>query len=109
MTRSDLSRRKAAIFKALGHPTRLEIVEALARREYCVCEFVDMVPGSQATTSKHLEVLLDAGIVARRRDGVRMIYALALPCVLDAIPCIEKAFAGGCCAATGARRKKVTT
>ena len=109
MNPSDVSRRKAAIFKALGHPTRLEIVEALARREHCVCELVDMVPGSQATTSKHLEVLLDAGIVERRRDGVKMIYRLALPCVLDAIPCIEKALAGGCCAAPRARRKKVPT
>jgi len=109
VNRSELSRRKAAIFKALGHPTRLEMVEALARREHCVCEFVDMVPGSQATTSKHLEVLLDAGIVERRRDGVRMLYSLALPCVLEAIPCIEKAFAGGCRAAPRARRKKVST
>ena len=109
MNRSDLARRKAAIFKALGHPTRLEIVEALARREHCVCELVEMVPGSQATTSKHLEVLLEAGIVERRREGVRMIYALALPCVLDAIPCIEKAFAGGRCASPRARRKKMPT
>jgi len=107
--RTDISRRKAAIFKALGHPTRLEIVEALARREHCVCELVAMVPGSQATTSRHLEVLLKTGIVERRRDGVRMIYALALPCVLKAIPCIEKAFAGGRCAAPRARRKKVPT
>ena len=94
MTRSELSRRKAAIFKALGHPTRLEIVEALARREHCVCELVAMRPGSQATTSKHLDVLLAAGIVERRRKGVRMLYRLALPCVLKAIPCIEKALGG---------------
>ncbi len=93
MTRSELSRRKAAIFKALGHPTRLEIVEALARREHCVCELVAMRPGSQATTSKHLDVLLAAGIVERRREGVRMVYRLALPCVLKAIPCIEAAIA----------------
>ncbi|MHC4249295.1 MAG: ArsR/SmtB family transcription factor [Planctomycetota bacterium] len=91
MGRCELSRRKAAVFKALGHPTRLEIVEKLALREHCVCELVAVLPGSQATTSKHLEVLLGAGIVERNRDGVRMVYSLALPCVLKAIPCIEEA------------------
>ncbi len=91
MRKSELTRRKAGVFKALGHPTRLEIVEALARREHCVCELVSMLPGSQATTSKHLDVLLRAGIVRRRRDGVKMIYELALPCVLKAIPCVEAA------------------
>jgi len=106
--RSDITRRKAAIFKALGHPTRLEIVESLARREHCVCELVAMLPGSQATTSRHLEVLLEAGMVERRRDGVRMIYALALPCVLDAIPCIEAAFAGKACGRRAAGRAKPT-
>lgn len=89
MNRSELSRRKAAVFKALGHPTRLATVEALAERERCVCDLVAMLPGSQATMSKHLEVLLEAGIVERRREGVRMVYRLALPCVLKAIPCIE--------------------
>ncbi|MHC5054892.1 MAG: ArsR/SmtB family transcription factor [Planctomycetota bacterium] len=114
MGRAELSRRKAAIFKALGHPTRLEIVEALARREHCVCELVAMLPGSQATTSRHLEVLLREGMVERRRDGVRMLYTLALPCVLKAIPCIERALGGGARAKRrphrpGARREKVPT
>lgn len=108
MTRRSRARRKADIFKALGHPTRLAMVEALARREHCVCELVAMQPGSQATTSKHLEVLLKAGIVSRRRDGVRMMYALALPCVLDAIPCIEAALEGKPCASKSVRRARAS-
>ena len=82
---------RAGIFKALGHPTRLTLVQALAARPHCVCELVELVPGSQATTSRHLEVLLRAGVVRRRREGVKMIYELALPCILGAMPCVNRA------------------
>ena len=82
---------KAEIFKALGHPARLLMVEALAKRPHCVCELVEMLPGTQATTSRHLDVLLKAGVVRRHKEGVRMIYELALPCLLKAVPCVTEA------------------
>jgi ArsR family transcriptional regulator len=87
----ELAEAKAGIFKALGHPVRLRMLEALAERPHCVCELVEMVPGAQATTSRHLDVLLRAGIVRRRRDGVRMIYELAMPCLLKTLPCVVEA------------------
>jgi ArsR family transcriptional regulator len=82
---------KARIFKALGHPTRLAIVEMLAEGERCVCEIVPAFDDAQATISRHLDVLLQAGIVRRRRDGVKMIYELAMPCLLDVMPCVVEA------------------
>jgi DNA-binding transcriptional ArsR family regulator len=82
---------KAEIFKALGHPARLRMVQALSLGERCVCELVEMVPGSQATTSRHLDVLLRAGLVSRRRKGVWMIYSLEMPCLLRAMPCVTEA------------------
>ncbi len=87
----ELTSAKAEIFKALGHPARLAMVEALARRPHCVCELVEMVPGTQATTSRHLDVLLKAGVVHRHKEGARMIYELALPCILKAMPCVTEA------------------
>lgn len=86
-----LAQAKAQIFKALGHPVRLMIVEALEKRPHCVCELVEMVPGAQATTSKHLDVLLRAGIVSRTKEGVKMIYELAMPCLLKTLPCVVEA------------------
>jgi len=91
------TRAKARIFKAMGHPTRLFIVELLARGPRCVCEIVDRVPGRQATISRHLAVLVGAGILRRHRKGVRMIYDLALPCLLEALPCVVKALRSGRC------------
>jgi ArsR family transcriptional regulator len=90
-----LAHAKARIFKALGHPTRLSITEMLAERERCVCEIVEEFHDSQATISRHLDVLLRAGIVRRRRDGVKMIYELAMPCLLNAMPCIVEAIREG--------------
>ena len=84
----DVYRRRADVFKALSHPTRLLIVDALSGRKRCVSELVDMVPGTQANTSKHLEVLRQAGIVKRRREGVKMMYELALPCAGQPMPCV---------------------
>lgn len=86
-----LAQAKAEIFKALGHPTRLIMVEALADGGRCVGELADLVPGTQATTSRHLDVLLKAGVVRRRKEGARMIYELALPCLLRAVPCVNEA------------------
>ena len=84
----DVYGRRAEIFKALSHPTRLLIVGALNAGKRCVSELVDMVPGTQANTSKHLEVLRRVGIVKRRREGAKMMYELALPCTGQPMPCI---------------------
>jgi DNA-binding transcriptional ArsR family regulator len=86
---------KARLFKALGHPTRLFLVERLAEGPRCVCELVPLVPGRQATTSRHLAVLVATGVLRRRREGVKMIYELAMPCLLNALPCVMRALRAG--------------
>jgi len=45
---------RARIIKALGHPTRLFLVEELSRGERCVCELTEMVGSDMSTVSKHL-------------------------------------------------------
>ncbi len=80
---------KAKILKAMGHPTRLFIIEELARGEKCVCEFVDIVGHDFSTISKHLSVLKQAGIVADEKRGQQVFYSLKVPCVLNFMGCIE--------------------
>jgi ArsR family transcriptional regulator len=82
---------KSAIFKALGHPTRLYIVERLARREHCVCEFVDAIRADFSTVSKHLAVLKQAGIVADDKRGLQVFYRLKMPCIVRGFGCIDAA------------------
>jgi ArsR family transcriptional regulator, arsenate/arsenite/antimonite-responsive transcriptional repressor len=69
--------RFAAMCKALGHPTRLQIVRLLMGVETCVCgDIVQKLPLAQSTVSQHLKILKDAGLVRGEIDGPRTCYAL---------------------------------
>ena len=65
---------QARIFKALGHPSRLLMVDALRDGEKCVCDLQALVGDDMSTISKHLAVLRDAGVVTRRKQGVNIYY-----------------------------------
>lgn len=62
-----------SIAKALTDEGRLRVVAALADRELCVCEIIELVGLAPSTVSKHLSILRQAGIVESRKDG-RWIY-----------------------------------
>lgn len=68
--------RVADLFRALGDPTRLRIVEALARHELCVCDLAMIVGASQSTVSHSLRALRQMRLVRYRRDGKIAYYAL---------------------------------
>lgn len=80
---------KAKIFKALGHPTRLWIVEKLSGGECCVCEFVNCVEVDFSTISKHLSVLKQAGVIIDDKRGKQVFYRLKCPCIMEFIGCLE--------------------
>ena len=80
---------RAAILKALAHPSRLMMVDELSRGERCVCELTDLVGADISTVSKHLSVLRAAGIVDCDKRGLKVFYRLRVPCVLNFFDCIE--------------------
>lgn len=63
-------------FKALGQPTRLQIIRLLAENDLCVCELTEVLQTSQPRISQHLKVLKDAGIVQESIEGSMRIYHL---------------------------------
>jgi DNA-binding transcriptional ArsR family regulator len=69
----------AEVFKAMGHPTRLQILCLLRGGEICVCHLERIVDRRQAYVSQQLTVLREAGLVATRRDGLQIYYRLAHP------------------------------
>lgn len=73
----------AEVLRALGHPLRLKIVEFLRAGERCVCEIIPAVGAEQSVVSKHLAVLRQAGILEARKEGLRVIYRIRDPAVLD--------------------------
>lgn len=79
---------KATIIKAMAHPTRLLIIEELAKREHCVCELTDMIGADTSTVSKHLTVLKNAGIVTDEKRGQMVFYRMIMPCTLNFLSCL---------------------
>ncbi len=82
-------RNQARILKALAHPTRLFIVEELARGERNVRELTDMIGVEMPTVSRHLSLLRNAGILADDKRGLQVFYRLRVPCVLNFFQCVE--------------------
>lgn len=67
----------AKIFKALGHPTRIKIVEHLVHINTCVCgEIVNIFPFSQSTISQHLKILKESGIVCGEVEGPKTYFCV---------------------------------
>ena len=99
--------RRAGILKALAHPSRLLMVEAMVDGERCVCELKDLVGADISTVSKHLTVLKNAGLVSSEKRGLQVFYSLLSPCVMDFFGCVEsvvEASRKGRCACASARR-----
>jgi len=87
----DLAQR-AKVFKALGHPSRLLMVESLGQGEKCVCELRELVGSDISTISKHLSILKEAGIVQDERRGTSVYYSLRMHCVSSFLGCVRRFF-----------------
>ncbi len=86
-------RLRAGIAQALGNANRLKMLDALAGGEMCVCELVELLACDQSTASKHLALLRGAGLVDDRKEGPRVYYRLACPCLTGFFDCIEQVVA----------------
>ena len=81
---------RAKIIKAMAHPTRLFIVDQLAKSdEKCVCELTEMIGADMSTVSKHLAVLKSAGIIQDEKRGAQVYYRLRVPCATQFFGCVE--------------------
>jgi ArsR family transcriptional regulator len=80
---------RAKIIKAMAHPTRLFIVDALSHRDCCVAELTEQIGADMSTVSKHLSALKNAGIIESRKRGVHVYYRLKTPCVMNFFGCVE--------------------
>ena len=80
----------AEVFKALGHPSRLLIVDVLAGGERCVSDLTQLVGSEASTVSNHLAVLRNVGLVADEKRGQQVFYSLGAPCVTKVFRCLEE-------------------
>ena len=77
------------VFKALGHPSRVFIVEKLKAADHCVCELSELIGADMSTVSRHLSILKRAGIVTDRKEGTTVYYSLACNCLGQMLDGVE--------------------
>jgi DNA-binding transcriptional ArsR family regulator len=73
----DLAELIARRFRALGEPLRVRLLDLLRDGELSVSALAAQLDAGQQNVSKHLTVLADAGMLARRKDGTHVYYRIA--------------------------------
>ncbi len=80
---------EAEILKAMSDPCRLKILTLLKEGELCVCEIMIILDRQQSTTSHHLSILKDAGLIKERKDGRWSRYRLSEGAVIEMLNLIK--------------------
>ncbi len=85
-----LNEMKAEVIAAMAHPIRLAIIDCLkGGDEVCVCKIAEIIGAGRPNVSRHLAVMVKAGIITGRKQGLWVYYRLRCACVLDFLGCIE--------------------
>ena len=79
---------KAEVMKAVAHPIRLAILDTLRDGEKCVCKITEAVEAERSNVSRHLAVMVKAGLLTSRKEGLMVYYGLRAPCVLNFLGCV---------------------
>ena len=85
-----LFERQADIAKAIAHPLRIAIVDFLKDGEQCVCDIAAYVGSERSNVSRHLAVMVNAGLLEYRKEGLKVIYSLKCKCITDFFACVVK-------------------
>jgi ArsR family transcriptional regulator len=70
---------KAELFRTLGHPARIRVLELLSERDHAVHELLAEMPMEPSNLSQQLAVLRRAGLVRQQRIGGEVVYSLLVP------------------------------
>ncbi len=85
-----LYERQAEIAKAVAHPLRIAVIDFLRDGERCVCDIAERVGSERSNISRHLAVMVHAGVLTCRKDGLKVFYSLKTPCVTQWLSCITR-------------------
>ena len=80
--------KQAEIAKAISHPLRIAIVDFLKDGEQCVCDIAQHIGAERSNVSRHLSVMVSVGVLQHRKEGLKVIYKLKTPCILDFFSCM---------------------
>jgi ArsR family transcriptional regulator len=83
---------KASIFQALGHPTRIAIIEVLRDGELPAGVIIERLGIEQANASQHLSILRLKQIVTSRKEGNQVFYSVRDPLILEVLDIMRRYF-----------------
>lgn len=84
-----LFEKQAEIAKAIAHPLRIAIVNFLKDGEQCVCDIAEHIGAERSNVSRHLSVMVNAGLLEYRKEGLKIIYRLKYICIVDFFSCVS--------------------
>jgi ArsR family transcriptional regulator len=86
---------KSDFFKALAHPTRVRILERLAKNEeeVCVCELIEDFGIEQSNLSQHLSILRKQHLIESTKVGLKVMYRIKYPEVLTILEKVQEILA----------------
>jgi DNA-binding transcriptional ArsR family regulator len=89
-TKALLFQRQAAIAQAVAHPLRVAVIDFLTDGEKCVCEIAAHLGARRSNVSRHLALMVRAGVLSCRKEGLKVFYALKTPCVAQFLTCATR-------------------
>ena len=81
--------KQADIAKSIAHPIRVAVLDFLKTGEQCVCDIAAAVDTERSNLSKHLSVMVSAGVLTSRKEGLKVFYKIKTPCVLKFLGCLK--------------------
>ena len=81
---------KARLFKVVGDPNRLKILEILRAGDRCQCEIIPLIGQSQPTVSRHLRLLEESGLIVSSKEGTKIFYTTVDPHIYNMIDAIDE-------------------
>jgi DNA-binding transcriptional ArsR family regulator len=82
--------RQAEVAKAISHPLRIAVVNFLKDGEQCVCDIAEHIGSERSNVSRHLSVMVNAGLLEYRKEGLKVIYRLKCTCIVDFFSCVSR-------------------
>ncbi len=83
-----LFEKQAEIAKAITHPLRIAIADFLKDGRRCVCDIAGHIGSERSNVSRHLSIMVNAGVLEYRKEGLKVFYKVKTPCILDFFSCV---------------------
>ena len=74
-----LFQKQAQIAQAIGHPLRLAIIDFLKDGPQCVCDIAEHIGSERSNVSRHLSLMVTAGVLDYHKKGLQVIYRAQMP------------------------------